>query len=144
MYASALVHGVGKDLEIEYHLRRAIDLNAGDAWARVYLAYYLCRRGETVLAIDELKIAIAAAPETGFPHWSLASVYERQGDLAQARVCYEQALEIEPDDIVANTKFGRMLKKIGDKELARKYLRHGLFLDPNDQETRKLLEQMSE
>jgi Tfp pilus assembly protein PilF len=51
---------------------------------------------------------------------------------------------LEPDDVVANTNFGRMLQKKGDIKLARTYLERALFLDPEYGAARSLLDQMGD
>jgi Tfp pilus assembly protein PilF len=90
-------------------------------------------------AIAEFERAQKSEPGRAFPLWSLANVYEDRGDWAKAEQLYKLALEREPDDVVANMNFGRMLKKKGDPGLAKVYLARALLLDPDYEAAKTLL-----
>jgi hypothetical protein len=48
-------------------------------------------------------------------------------------------LAFEPDNVIANTNLGRMLKKKGDLVAAKGYFERALFLDPQYEQARALL-----
>ncbi len=68
------------------------------------------------------------------PLWTLANLYEDQENWQVARILYERALELEPDDATANMNFGRMLMKAGEPAAAKVYLGRGLLLNPSDEQ----------
>jgi Tfp pilus assembly protein PilF len=90
-------------------------------------------------AIAEFDHARKSEPERAFPLWSLANIYEDRGDWAKAEQLYASALEREPDDVVANMNFGRMLKKKGEPGIAKLYLERALLLDPDYEAAKTLL-----
>lgn len=137
-----LLSKVGNVSDGESHLRQAIQLDPGGAWAYVYLGNHLWRNGDAIAAGAEFERAGAAAPDQAFPLWSLASLYEDAEDWDNARRLYARALEIDPDDSVANMNFGRMLSKKGEKALAQRYLLKALSLDPDYDAARRLLSEL--
>jgi len=130
---------LGQRSEADHHLLRAVELDPSDAWDHVYVANNLWARGDVAAAIAEYELAATLAPERAFPLWTLANVYEDREEWDESRRLYVQALEREPDDAVANMNFGRMLKKKGEKELAKRYLLKALSIDPQYHAARHLL-----
>ena len=128
--------------EAEYQLRRAIELNPTDAWAHVYLGHYLWDQGEADAAVQEFRKGVVADAASAFPLRALAGVYEARQEWQQAENLYERALKLEPDNIVVNMSLGRMMQKKGDRKLARIYLERALFLDPEYDAARDLLNQL--
>ena len=53
-------------------------------------------------------------------------------------------LQLEPDDEAAIKGLGRVFKKRGQTDLARKYLDHALLLNPRDDRSRELLSELCE
>jgi tetratricopeptide (TPR) repeat protein len=130
----------GPDSESESNLRKAIQLEPGDAWTHIYLGTHLWRCDDIEAATAEFRIAEKLEPEWVVPLWSLGHIYEcayEDFDLAQS--LYERALQLEPDDQVALMYIGRLFKKRGQFDLAREYLGRALLLDPNDGRARTLL-----
>jgi tetratricopeptide (TPR) repeat protein len=126
-------------IQAEYHLRRAIELNSSDLWARIYLGNLLWGRGDVPAGIAEYQRAIELMPDEALPLWSLANVYENQELWDQAEVLYQRAVAIDPNDAIAHMNFGRMLKKKGDSVRARIQLETALSIDPHDEKARTLL-----
>jgi len=126
-----------------YHLRSATSLDKTDAWAYVYLGNHLWRNAEPDAALKQFQEAIAAAPERAFPLWALATFYEDQQEWEEARRLYLRAVELEPDDPVANMTFGRMLKKVGETELAKRYVLRALNVNPEYDAAKRLLAELN-
>lgn len=99
-------------------------------------------RGDMVAAIGAFEHARKSEPNRAFPLWSLANVYEDREDWEKAEQLYELALEREPDDVVANMNFGRMLEKKGEPAKAQVFLERALLLDPDYETARALLAQL--
>jgi tetratricopeptide (TPR) repeat protein len=128
----------GANPEAAVHLRKAVQLEPGDAWAHIYLGTYLWQCADVDAAIAEFRIAEELEPEWAAPLWSLGSIYEYEDfDLAQS--FFERALQLEPDCEAALIALGRLFKKCGRVDLAREYLGRALLLDPCDEGIRALL-----
>jgi tetratricopeptide (TPR) repeat protein len=125
--------------QAEYHLRRALELDAADLWARIYLGNLLWARGDTSAGIVEFQKAVELHPDTALPVYCIANVYENQELWEQAETLYERALMIDPDNSVAHMNYGRMLKRKGDKTRAEAHLRTALSINPEYEAARKLL-----
>jgi Tfp pilus assembly protein PilF len=95
-------------------------------------------------AESEFKGAHEAVPDWAPPLWCLANLYEDQSDWGRAESLYERALEIEPDDVVANMNFGRMLAKKGERDRAAVFLQRALLLDSDYAKARRLLSEITE
>jgi len=70
-------------------------------------------------------------------------VYEDQQEWEEARRLYLRAVELEPDDPVANMTFGRMLKKVGETELAKRYVLRALNVNPEYDAAKRLLAELN-
>jgi tetratricopeptide (TPR) repeat protein len=127
-----------RNAEVEGHFRRAIELAPNDAWAHICLGTYLW--GDVDSAVAEFQIARELEPNWTVPLWSLGNVYEillEDFDLAQS--FFEMALQLDADDVVTLTNFGRLCKKRGQFDRAREYLRRALVLNPRYDKARTLL-----
>jgi tetratricopeptide (TPR) repeat protein len=134
-----LLNKRGARREAESHLRKALLIEPGDAWARVYLGTCLWRLGDADSARTEFECAKELAPEWSVPLWSLGNVYELAfQDFDAAQLCFQRALEVGPDDQVALRNLGRLFQKRGQFELANEYLERAQLLDPEDQRIQSL------
>jgi tetratricopeptide (TPR) repeat protein len=136
----ALLLSIDFSPEIEYHLRRAIEIDPADMWAHVYLANYLWRVKEIPAAIIECEWAHYAQPESPLPLWYLGNLYQARQEWARAESFYQRALAIAPDDFNTNKSMGRMFLNMGRIEQARVYLERTLLLNPDDRRAQELLE----
>jgi tetratricopeptide (TPR) repeat protein len=132
-----------KDVDAEYHLRRAIELNDDDGWAHIYLGNLLWVRGDLHSAEESFKKAIDVWSDYSMPYWCLAAFYEYQGRSEEAERLYQQGLVIDPNDPQANKLFGIYLKDIGQLAEARAYLERSLALRPEDKTISALLTTLS-
>jgi protein O-GlcNAc transferase len=135
--------------EAEAQIRRAMELEPEDMWAHVYMGHLLWRRGvieDSDALIQEAEVefrwAQHAAPEAALPVWTLANLYEDEENFEGARELYERALELEPDNAIANMGFGRMLIKTGEPAAAEVFLERALLLDPDDKRAGSLLDSL--
>ena len=129
--------------ESEAHVRRAIELEPDDAWAHIYLGELLNRKGDVSQAEDEFHWAPEAELEWAMPVWAQASLYEDRKEWAEATKLYKRALELGPDDKVANMLLGRMLIKRNRRADAKVFLVRALLLDPAYQEAKLLLDSLA-
>ncbi len=137
-----VLHASGSDKETEGHLRRAVELDPDDAWAHIYVGSYLWD-ADVNGAIAEFHIARELEPEWTVPLWSLGNIHEFVvEDFNLAQSFFERALQMDPDDTVTLTNFGRLCNKRGQTGLARQYLRRAISLDPRCEKARSLLADM--
>jgi tetratricopeptide (TPR) repeat protein len=130
----------GFNPESESYLRKAIQLEPGDAWAHIYLGTYFWECADVDAAVAEFRIAAELEPEWAAPLWSLGNIYDYEyEELNLARSFFERALHLEPDDPAALKGLGRVFKKRGQVDLAREYLGRALLLNPKDDRVRALL-----
>ena len=92
--------------------------------------------------IAEFEQAVKSAPDRAFSLWALANFYEDRQDWDQAEALYRRALDLEPDDVVANMNFARMLKRKGALGDARQYAERALYLDPDYGAAKSLLSEL--
>jgi Flp pilus assembly protein TadD len=69
----------GKDVEAEYQVRRAVELNDEDGWAHIYLGNILWQREDLSSAEQSFKRAVEVWMEIAVPYRRLALFYEYQG-----------------------------------------------------------------
>jgi protein O-GlcNAc transferase len=126
--------------EAESHLRKAIEIEPGDARTHIYLGTHLWRCEDVDAAIAEFRIAGELKPDWAVPLWSLGNIYESAlEDYDSARSFFERALQLEPDSEEALKNLGRLCKKRGRIDLAKEYLGRALLLDPGNDRVLALL-----
>jgi Flp pilus assembly protein TadD len=94
-------------------LRRAVKLDERNA--RVFLALGLvaCKRARWRDAIDPLREAIAAAPDTMLAHYYLGEACNHVDDLPSALAAYDRASELDPSSWRALHGMGVVLDRLG-------------------------------
>lgn len=81
--------------------------------------------GKYVLAEETLKFMAEARPDDAEALARLGDLYRARlepGDKARARAAYANALEREPDNLIAHRGMGLLCVKVGEKEQALKHL----------------------
>ncbi len=96
------------------------------------LGFYLGRRGELDLAINEFKTAIALDPYNGKARNNLGTMYSRKGDVQSAIQEFRAAVQIEPNNATAHFNLGYSLALSGNTLEAIKALQNGLAIEPNN------------
>lgn len=99
--------------EIEF--RRAVTQNPYNSEAYNMLAYALADQGKLDEALKEARTATSLEPKQGFIIDTLAEMHERRGELDQAAIEYQRALDnMGPQDpLETHAKFGRTLIGLG-------------------------------
>ncbi|WP_428265020.1 tetratricopeptide repeat protein [Haliangium sp.] len=87
-------------------------------------------QGETELATELYRQAIARQPSLASAHTNLGNLLYRSGDLMGARDAYEHALELEPAQAEARFNLGNLLEDLGETELAIAELRRVCWTHP--------------
>lgn len=91
--------------------QKAIKINPRHEWAhiRLGLAYY-ARDKDAAAAEAEIRQAIVISPKNKWAYYHLGEIYRQEGRVAEARVMYEKALEIDPRFEAAR----KQLENLGD------------------------------
>ncbi|MCE5328278.1 MAG: tetratricopeptide repeat protein [Planctomycetaceae bacterium] len=92
----------------------------------------------TQYAASQLNAAQAVAKAASAPQWDhvaamtlAGEIWQNRGDVAAAMAQYESALQIRPDDLLANLSLGRMLLQTrGNLRTARECFERALRTDP--------------
>jgi Flp pilus assembly protein TadD len=91
----------------------------------------LLRQGDTDAALQQARVAVAAAPHDPAAHRQLAMVLQRAGDQAAARAAIEHAIELAPDDPEAHFDLATLLFAERQQDAAQSALGRSIALDPN-------------
>ena len=87
--------------------------------------------GNDADAIEQFKAAIAAAPPQSGLYEALGSAYWRTGNYPEAQQAYEQAVQIDPGDMVAVYKLGCLRIDRGDAAGGKSLLERVQVADPS-------------
>ena len=115
----------------EEDLYLALDLSGEHPLVLNYLGYMWADRGERLqLALEMLRKAVEARPQSGFIVDSLGWVHYRLGEFDKATFYLERAVELEPEDPIINDHLGDSLWQSGRKLEARFQWQRALQLEP--------------
>ena len=114
------------------YLRYLLEQGTGDPEALFQLAVAFHESGQADSAIHYYLRAAATSDEYSKSYVNIGVLYDEQGKSAQALEMYERAVELNPDDVLANAHaaFIRFLFK--DYGAAWKHLSRALEIDPDD------------
>src|SRR5258707_14462713 len=76
--------------------------------------------------IEKLKEFLKADPHDAFVKHDLALEYSKKGDDAAARKLYEEVLERDPGYVGSYYHLGKLLERMGEKELAIRWYQQGM------------------
>ncbi len=116
--------------EAQACLRRAVELQPGSATAHLELATVQRLLGDTAGSIDGCHAALARQPDLPEAWYSLGHLWMSQGEMANARHCFEQVLQRQSDHLAAHQNLGHVLEVIGEHEAALASYGRALELDP--------------
>ena len=88
--------------------------NRGDAKKQVEFGIAVAQRGLWREAIYRWERAVQIDPKYAEALNNLAIAYEHEGDLEKARVAYEKALELEPNNALIKQNY-ELFKEINDR-----------------------------
>src|SRR5438128_12142349 len=106
-------------------LRKAAELDPGQADAHYTLGVTLWQQGEFAEAADELRLAIHARPDYAEAHYTLGTVLKQQGRLPEAANALREAIRLQPDFAGAHTTLAAVLRQLGDNAGAAEQSRLG-------------------
>ena len=86
----------------------------GDAQKQVEFGIAVAQRGLWREAIYRWERATQIDPTYAAAHNNLAIAYEHEGDLDKARMAYEKAIELEPDNSFIKQNY-ELFKEINDR-----------------------------
>ena len=84
------------------YLMRSVELNGEDTEARFQYGLCLAKTEAYKEAIDQLETVVEQDPEHADAYYNLGVAYAGYSDDAEkARSCFEKALEVQPDHMLA-------------------------------------------
>jgi Tfp pilus assembly protein PilF len=104
---------------------KLVKIDLDDASSYIYLGFYYEKNGEKEKAIECYKYMMKTFPYNSESYINLGYIFEKQekrNDMA--RVCYEKALELNPDDEWAINNIGALLQKEGKWKEALPYYKN--------------------
>ena len=123
-------------------LNKALQLKSDYPVANYLLAVALDQQGKLEDAIDKLEKAKISAPQDFGVRFQLGMLYWRKKDLEKAQIQFEEALKINSEYSNAMYMLGLVLDKKGEKEKAKEQFQKVLKLNPENQEVKKILENL--
>jgi len=130
---------VGDFANAVHHINRAIQLDKNDGWAYIYLGNLRWAMQQATQSEEAFRKAIEIWPELSVPRWCLAYLLERQGRKYEARSLYEQSLDLDPDDFIANRRLGLFLMECGETERAKDFIARAEALERENATRHSLL-----
>jgi tetratricopeptide (TPR) repeat protein len=127
----------------EDHARRALKLNPGDWAAHTILGRIFKRKRNFKAAKAELQRGAELGVRWYEAQAALASFYDGRGKLYDAAEAYRKCLDLEPDSVWANRRYGAVLAEMGKAVQARVYFKRALALDPHDENSKAYLDDLS-
>lgn len=103
----------------ERHYREGLRLVPGDVQARVYFASLLSALGRFDEGAEEARLVLAMDPRSSGVIWSTGNRMWQAGRVAEARVLYERATQIEPPNLWAFSHLAFSLAWDEPRDLAR-------------------------
>lgn len=139
-YSRGIAHEqLGDFARAEADFRQALSLNPNQPSVLNYLGYSLVDRGEKLdEALDMIKRAVAARPESGYIVDSLAWALFRLGRFAEALPPMERASLLEPVDPIVTDHLGDVYWANGRKREARFQWQRALSYSPAEKDAARI------
>jgi predicted Zn-dependent protease len=106
---------------------------------RVELIRFLLVHQQRNIALSELLILEADLPRSAVAHLETARLFLQAGDAQHALKNYDAAIELDKDNLYAPTEAGETAFRVGDYPRAEGYLKAAVKLNPQIDNTRRLL-----
>lgn len=110
------------------HYQKALEYDAKHLPTLQILAFLLHQIGNYPLAINYYHRALALHPHSHSLQLAIANCFEKTNDLLQAKLHYEQAIELRQDYAVALNNYGNVCRKLGLLDIAEESLLNALRL----------------
>src|SRR5260370_18377951 len=107
-------------------LRKAAELDPGQADVHYTLGVTLWQQGEFAASAEELRAAIHAKPDYAEAYYTLGTVLKQKGELRDSAAALREAIRLQPDFAGAHTTLGTVLRQLGDAEGAAAESRAGM------------------
>lgn len=129
--------GSNNEAEAAAHFRAALAIRHDDLPANLNLGAYAHSRGNLGEAIDRYQVVALHAvdlPLRAKAYGNLGSVYRQIGDLARAKQCFEESLELQPEHPLpmAFIGLGLIAQKSGDFDQAVSDYSRAMAIEPTD------------
>jgi Flp pilus assembly protein TadD len=125
--------------QAEADFRKSLELNPGQPQVLNYLGYSFVEMGINLEeAVELIKEAVEASPNSGYIVDSLGWVQFRTGEYAEAVVNLERAAELMPVDPVVNDHLGDAYWAVGRKIEASFQWRRALSFDPEEKDATRI------
>ncbi|MBI2644290.1 MAG: tetratricopeptide repeat protein [Candidatus Wildermuthbacteria bacterium] len=125
------------------NLRKAIDLESSYASAHYLLAVALDQQGKSDEAIASLEQARTSDPNDIGIVFQLGVAYWKKGEFEKARATFERAKGINADYANARYMLGLVYDRLGQKDKAREEFSAVAQSNPDNQEVKKILQNLS-
>jgi superkiller protein 3 len=109
----------------------AIFLDPNNPVARYYMATVFTYQGLYAAALEQYQLGLAADSQMAELHIGLAYSYFGNGQLADAILSFEDALEVSPNNAAAYDGLAYMFLQLGDDPLAEENALESVRLNPN-------------
>jgi TolB-like protein/predicted Ser/Thr protein kinase len=119
----------------ERHLTRAIELNPGDAYARVWYAQLLETTGHRARAAEEARVASELDPLSVNLNGAVGSVLAQSGEYSEAAALFDRVRGFDPESATLHFYESAAYYLMGDREkAARASLRYGELIAQTDRD----------
>ncbi|MGD0416811.1 MAG: tetratricopeptide repeat protein [Terriglobales bacterium] len=125
----------GQVEEAAEHVRAALAIQPDDPIATLSLGTYEHRHGNVPAAIERYKIVALHATDPDLrtaAYSNLGSAYRQVGDYADAKQCYERALQLSPRHSIAMVGLGLVALHEGDLAEAIAQFSNAMAVEPTD------------
>jgi Flp pilus assembly protein TadD len=120
---------VGRLVEAQGHLQRAIELAPDNINARVAMGVALQRQGQTARAIEVLRAAVDRAPDNLWAQRNLGVCLLSAGQIQQADACLRKATQMHPEDQESWHGLAQVLERLGNTAEADAAYRRAIDID---------------
>jgi len=97
-------------------MRKAAELDPGQADVHYTLGVTLWQQGDFARAADELRAAIRAKPDYAEAYYTLGTVLKQKGEFQDSASALREAIRLQPDFAGAHTTLATVLRQLGDAE----------------------------
>ena len=117
--------------EAERFHRQSLELAPGFVEGWVHLGFLAVQRGREPEAREWFQKALAAEPDSPRTRQTIADLYFKEEDYANARTYYEEALEMTPHHFTAMVQAGVCSLRLGDYEAAADFFQRAQLIQPD-------------